>query len=492
MDKNEVLGSINFGGRTAEEEADNLRRIFVETDQWQQVNRGDIDVVYGAKGSGKSAIYSLLQEQKPLSLRSSRIVVAAENPRGATAFRDLEMDPPTSEKEFVELWKIYLLTVVADIFPRHSIRNEFSYKTASILKDAGLFQPESTLSEKLKSAALYVKRVFRSFDIGVEVDPLTGTPRASVKPVPPVLAEDRPLAVSPDKLLEIADQAFLRSNFEAWICIDRLDVAFEDSIELEANALRALFKVYLDLTARQRIRLKIFLRSDIWRRITDPGFREASHITKTLTIVWSPDQLLNLIMKRLLQSEKLLFAYAVERPTVLADIELQKKLFYRIFPAQVEVGPKERRTWEWILSRTQDGTGSNAPRELIHLMIAARRIQLQQLDIGQNALQADQLFSSAAIRDALKEVSKVRLEQTIFAEHPRLKPSIAQLEGEKTYQTIATLSRLWGTDEPSTIQRVDELVQIGVLERAGKKNKPEYRIPFLYRDALHCLQGRAG
>jgi hypothetical protein len=121
IDKKAVLSSISFGGRTAEEEAGSLRRIFVETDQWQSVSNGDVDIVYGAKGSGKSAISSLLQEHQPVSLRLSRIVVPAENPRGATAFKDLEIDPPATEKEFVELWKVYLLSVIADVFPQYNI-----------------------------------------------------------------------------------------------------------------------------------------------------------------------------------------------------------------------------------------------------------------------------------------------------------------------------------------------------------------------------------
>ena len=171
MDKSEVLRSINFGGRTAEEEAGNLRRIFVETDHWQNVYQGNVDIVYGPKGSGKSAIYSLLQEQKAVSLRRSRIVVPAENPRGATAFKDLEIDPPATEKEFVQLWKVYFLTLIADVFPEHNIRNEHSYKVAQTLKDASLFHPEASLSEKLKAAAQYVKNFIRSSDLGVEVDP---------------------------------------------------------------------------------------------------------------------------------------------------------------------------------------------------------------------------------------------------------------------------------------------------------------------------------
>jgi hypothetical protein len=54
------LQGLNLGQRVAEEEASELANYFVETEQWRQIFSGDIDIVYGPKGSGKSAIYSLL------------------------------------------------------------------------------------------------------------------------------------------------------------------------------------------------------------------------------------------------------------------------------------------------------------------------------------------------------------------------------------------------------------------------------------------------
>ncbi len=39
------------------------------------------------------------------------LMIFAENPRGATAFTDLKTQPPASELEFVNLWKLYLLTL---------------------------------------------------------------------------------------------------------------------------------------------------------------------------------------------------------------------------------------------------------------------------------------------------------------------------------------------------------------------------------------------
>jgi hypothetical protein len=65
--------------------------------------------------------------------------------------------------------------------------------------------------------------------------------------------------------------------------LDRLDVAFADSEGLERNALRALFRVYRDMQGLNNVSVKILLRDDIWARITDEGFREASHITRAVT-----------------------------------------------------------------------------------------------------------------------------------------------------------------------------------------------------------------
>src|ERR1700722_10577731 len=63
MTKHDILAATTFGQRIAEEEADELVSYFVETDQWQKVISGDVDVVYGPKGSGKSALYSPLKKK---------------------------------------------------------------------------------------------------------------------------------------------------------------------------------------------------------------------------------------------------------------------------------------------------------------------------------------------------------------------------------------------------------------------------------------------
>lgn len=54
--KNDILQECNFGSQIAEDEISKLNTYFVETEQWRQFYEGECDIVFGAKGSGKSAL----------------------------------------------------------------------------------------------------------------------------------------------------------------------------------------------------------------------------------------------------------------------------------------------------------------------------------------------------------------------------------------------------------------------------------------------------
>src|ERR1039458_4574243 len=116
MTKLDVLRSIDFGQSVAEQELEELHKYFVKTAQWQALYEGKTDVVYGAKRSGKSALYTLLDGNKDTLGNNGIFLFLAENPRGATAFTDLQTQPPASELEFVNLWKLYLLTLLGQCF----------------------------------------------------------------------------------------------------------------------------------------------------------------------------------------------------------------------------------------------------------------------------------------------------------------------------------------------------------------------------------------
>jgi hypothetical protein len=382
------------------------------------------------------------------------------------------------------------------VLQEYGVETPEAKRVYQALSEAKLLDVGSSLRSRLHAVRDYVRRVAEAEAVegGLALDPSTGMPigftgRITLRQPQ---AELRAAGiVSIDDLLHAADEALAALDFSVWLILDRLDVAFVTQEVLEQNALRALFKVYLDLQSLQKISIKIFLRTDIWRSITESGFREASHITRTLTISWERQSLLNVVMRRALRNQAICELYDIEPALVLASVPEQETLLGRMMPEKVDLGPNNPKSFDWMLSRTQDGSTQTAPRELIHLMSSLRESQLKRYEVGHDLPPDEQLFDRAAFKEALTAVSDTRLTTTLFAEYPHLKTRLEQLEGEKTQQTPQTLARVWSVSPDEARVLAEQLVDIGFFERRGTKQDPAYWVPFLYRDGLSMVQGEA-
>ena len=493
--KLDVLKSIEIGERVAEEEADSLERYFVETDQWQQMRAGNIDVVYGPKGSGKSALYTLLNQKAGEFFDLGILLASAENVRGATVFKAIIADPPPSELAFIYLWKLYSLTLIARTLREWEVKNDEANALIQSLENAKLLPAGGTLATLFAAVRTYltnwINRDAKSVEYALTIDPTSGAPTLSRKKEFAEKSNDQNLGDIPvDDLLASADVALAKAGLTIWVLFDRLDVAFAESLDLERNALRALFRAYSDIRAHSHICLKIFVRDDIWRRITEGGFTEASHITKAVHITWTAESLLNLVVLRLTSNDSLNAYLLIDVNSVKADLNQQRELFYRIAPDKVDTG-RNPDTFDWIVIRTTDSTGNSVPREVIHLLDAAKDIQIQRLERGGDEPENEILLERAAFKDALPQVSKVRYEQTLLAEHPDLLKHLQALEGEKCEHSNETLAKIWkvNLDDAALIAR--RLIDVGFFEARGTKEEPAYWVPFLYRAALSLVQGKA-
>ena len=491
-----VLRDVTFGQRVAEEEGEQLTAYFVETDHWTRLFSGTVDIVYGPKGAAKSALYSLLVNKRNNLFDRGVLLAPGENPRGATAFAALVADPPASEREFVALWKLYLACLISAALDDYGIASASADVLRRQLEESGLRPRQKNLQTLLMSALDYVKRLLRpeAIEGGIKLDPNTGLPVGLTGKIS--LAEPSPKQAehgisSVQSLLEFGDQALSASGFSLWVLLDRLDVAFSETPELEQNALRALFHVYLDMLALSNVRLKIFLRTDIWRRITTSGFREASHITRHLTIEWNRGSLLNLVVKRAAQNPSILSHFALTPDQILDSADNQSNFFYWLFPDQVESGPRKANTLDWMLGRTFDGTRQSAPRELIHLLNSLRNVQVQRLEIGDPEPENGRLFARGVFKEALPEVSRTRLEQTLYAEFPEARNWIEMLRAEKTQHSSQSLAAIWRQPTDEALRTAMMLVEIGFFEQRGDRDDPVFWVPFLYRDALDLVQGAA-
>ena len=494
--RRKLLADASFGSRIAEDEVDELHSYFVETEQWRKVIAGEVDIIFGAKGAGKSAIYSLLVAQKEhLRLGRRTIFLAAENPRGTPAFKNLTVEPVFSEENFRGLWKLYFLCVTANYIRHHltmtKTTNEFASEVIDILSKNGLLEPNVSLMTRLKAVYEYLHKYLPTFEAGI-TEPNSGVQISGKITLAEPSTEERGLGFrSLDDLLHKLNCALQQNAITCWLVLDRLDVAFSDTPELEAAALRSLFRTYLDMTGLSHVKIKIFLRDDVWKRIVAPGLREASHITRTLNLGWDQQSLLNLIVRRLASNIHICDYYDIKTDELFLNAKMQEDFFAKVFPKQVDIGKSKPATLDWMLSRTADGTKRTAPRELIHLLNEARDEQLKRYHNGNSEPDGDIIFDKLSIRSALPAVSKARYEQTLCAEYPVLKCSLDFLEGEKTQQTISSLSKLWKCNDEKASEIAEKLVEVGFFERRGTKECPNFWVPFLYRDALKMVQGPA-
>lgn len=497
MERLDLLRRLSFGSQVAEDEVASLQEYFVQTDQWTRIERGEIDVVRGEKGAGKSAIYLLLEKRREEFFDNGTLLVSAENPRGATVFKDLISDPPASEREFVVLWKLYILSLVAHEMREFGIESGSAKSVFGALEDAGLLDRVMNLSGLLRSAQSFARRLLGMVSVegGVELDPNTGSPSGIIGRISlqEPSGELRARGInSIDGMFGKLNEALAESRFTTWVLLDRLDVAFADSHELEANAIRALVRAYGDLGAYDQISLKIFLREDIWKRVTEKGFREASHIVRFVVMSWTPPMLLNLIMRRLLNNQALVDSFGLNKNEILNDASTQTRLFNRLFPEQVEQGSRKSATFDWMVARCADASGNTAPREVIHLLNCLREEEVRRLERGENAAPGDQIFDRSIFKLALPRVSETRLNTYLYAEYPEERSYIEKLEGEKSEQTPESLASIWGLDRDGAIKKALDLAKLGFFQIRGTRAEPTYWVPFLYRDALKLVQGKAG
>ena len=490
----ELVRSISFGSRVAEDEADELRAYFVQTETWRQVREGEIDVVLAPKGSGKSAIYSMLLSEQDELFDEKVLLAPGENMSGTPAFAALTTETSLTESELIGIWKLYFLVLISEEMEQYDLKSASSKKLFEYLRDAGLLpehRPKATLLTMVRE---YVARLLnpKSAETSVSLDGVTGAVTGFAGKIEfsePSFAATKAGHVSIDTLYALAEKALQDAGYSLWIVLDRLDAAFAAFPELERNALRALFRAYGDLASYKRVKLKIFLRSDIWENVTDEGFREASHIVRETAIAWDSDSLRQLVVRRLTRSDALLAHYGQTAESVLASTQSQTDFFYEVFAQQVDAGSGKTETWKWALSRTEDGSGTSAPRELIHLFSEVRNAQLVRHETAQTAPESPALFHPKTFDVALPVVSKARLAKTIYAEFSDVKPHVEKLARQKTEHNLASLGALWGTDAAETTDIVRRLVSIGFLaERAKTQN---YWVPFMYRPALEMVQGKA-
>jgi hypothetical protein len=486
----DLLHRLDLGNSVAEfDEA--LETYFVETESFRALVSGKVDVVAGDKGTGKTALYRVLQKRYASLGELSKIeVLTAFNPAGNPVFQKLTQVPPLTEGQYVTVWKSYFLSLAGNW-----LLGLYEGAETNGMRDLDVLLKKVGLRSADDSASTVFSKLFNTFarpfkpkaaEVGLSVSE-TGipiiTPKVEFEPSESGPVEPQETKIVPhEESLHLLNECLAESDLTLWVVLDRLDEAFQGYPNTERPALRALFRTYLDLLEFDRLRVKLFVRKDVFRKVVHGGFVNLTHVNaRKLEIVWDEEDLLNLLCKRIRGCQP--FAEPLGLNT-----KGDEETFNIVFPPQVDVGLRKPTSWAWMMSRIRDGNGIKPPRNLIDLATKAQQAQ-QRSEERTARVHATgvPLIEADAMRRALERLSAERVEDTLLAEAAELAPMIDKFRDGKAEHNLSSLAELLGVPETDVKSAIKPLVEMGFLEESGES----YKVPMLYRDGLSITQGKA-
>ncbi len=293
--KTQVLNTLNLGNSVAEFD-DALENYFVETETFRALVRDQGDIIAGDKGTGKTAMFRILQKRYRTIAELTEVeVITGFNPDGAPVFERLASAHVMDEGQYTTVWKAYILSLVGNwILPIYEgAMTENMVTLDEVLRAVGLRTEDDLPTTVFSKLTNLYRRLTDpdSIDVSVTITP-EGMPFVSGR-VDLGENDESTTEISHRTALDLLDKVVEESELQVWVILDRLDEAFQGYPNVEIPALRALLRTFLDLQEFSHLRLKLFLRKDLFRRIIGSGFVNLTHVNaRKIEIVWDDDDLL--------------------------------------------------------------------------------------------------------------------------------------------------------------------------------------------------------
>ncbi|MFL0672014.1 MAG: P-loop ATPase, Sll1717 family [Erythrobacter sp.] len=479
-----TLRLLDLGSSVAEFDQQ-LETYFIETQPFRELVGGKKDIIAGDKGTGKTAIFKILHNRYThIPELRGIVVLPAFNLKGSPIFQSLAEMDALDEAEYIKLWNAFFLSLIGNWVLKY---NKFKPKSKLALLD------EILRGLELRSDADGVQPIFqkvldrvgRLFDwksaeaeVSVSLSGIVIKPKVDLNND----AEKRKASVGVAASLRLLSECLKELGKTVWVAMDRLDEAFQGFPETEIPALRALLRTYLDMEEFDQIKLKLFVRRDLFARVVAGGFVNLTHVnSRKMEVIWDDEDLKTLLCRRIKGNKEF-----CERMEIsgLGD----SQIFERIFPKQVDQGERKPETWVWMMGRIQDSNGVKPPRNLIDLVTMARDAQLRKEDREPRVIgEADDVIEPDAFRRALTKLSETRVTDTLLAEAKHQAPLIERFRNGKAEHTRVTIAKLLGIEEADVEAELKPLIALGFVGESGGA----YKIPMLYRAGLQITQGKA-
>lgn len=389
----ELLSNLGYGQAEAEPGDSFLRRFYL-IQQHLRAFDPDVMLVVGQRGTGKSALFNAVFKKGLLS--------------------DLAPFAP-------ELRLPYIKTDLIKLIPGYPIGVEFP--------DArGFKNALKTPDQAVELWFAYLIRVLK--------DEISGSSKLKFLDLP---------GGAPDQVLD----AFLESGNHPLLALDQLDQELQEADkwlfvgydeldtlggfdwEAMAKAIQGLVAFWSSYARRwQRLRAKIFLRTDLFRRHAGLGGSDLAKLAANrVELGWSDQNLFSMLIKRVANTDDRLFEYckgaripfSKEQHKIFGHIpnlkhaEDARPFIERTVGQYMGANTNKGQSFHWVLDHLRDGHKCATPRALVRLFE-----QAAQKERGNPRTTPPKLIHPTSLRQALEDVSADHVIQAIHNEWPWL------------------------------------------------------------------------
>ena len=295
-----------------------------------------------------------------------------------------------------------------------------------------------------------------------------------------------------NSVLDKLDQKLIEADDWLFVTYDELDRLVASYTAL-ASPIRELLALWLNRWGRwDRIRPKIFLRTDLFREDV-LSFPDASKLqAHQIRLEWKHSWLYQLLVKRLANSGTEMTEYLQNIPglivenkmglgwTATSNEKLFEELIERMIGKYMGANAKKGITYRWIPNHLQDAGGRIAPRSFLKLFSLAAQSRIQQHStVEQNTL----LLQPSDLQGALMNTSDDRILE-LQEEYPwleSLKMSLVNLSAPMPKEVFLerVKSTTWIPEKQPPVTNpegiLQYLLQLGIIEGRldGRINIPE-------------------
>ncbi|MDR3687197.1 MAG: hypothetical protein P4L93_09610 [Coriobacteriia bacterium] len=308
------LGEMSFGSADASTD-ELLEPCFCEVAPIRRILSDEYTIILGEKGVGKSAVFNMIDRGR-LRLITDRgtLVLPIDERFQYQSIREsvlAQVKPYSKSQGFRHrvVWETFLLFRMLD-FLNEQLGSSLPPDLAQAAKATkillgGIDKPDFT--DILENA---------KYDIDVEVElgatgtitPKMGVGVASGKPPHQKARSTEEYSLNADKYKRAIND-FLRSQGVClYILIDRLDDFTSDkNYDAQRTMLEGLLDCEMDYQRFDSIKLKIFLRKDLFERLMLPSGGKDKVLNRTTELTWDDEHIREFIARRILHNYRRLF-----------------------------------------------------------------------------------------------------------------------------------------------------------------------------------------